>query len=56
MVGQIHSAVTDERAKNSKGKIEESRILEIIDAVCKQDLPSGQWIRQIDIVETKKVI
>ena len=54
VVGQIHSAVSEERAKHSKGKIEEGRIHEIMDTVCKQDLPAGQWIRQIDIVETKK--
>lgn len=54
LVGELLLLVESERKKTPYKKLNENQIVEILDNVCKDDEPSGEWLRRFDVSETKK--
>mmetsp|Transcript_14798 Transcript_14798/g.22289 ORF Transcript_14798/g.22289 Transcript_14798/m.22289 type:complete len:267 (+) Transcript_14798:73-873(+) len=53
-VDNLFEAVKDARSKAPYQKLDEGEIQDIIDSICKNDDPNGEWIRRLDIVEKLK--
>eukprot|EP01041_Mallomonas_annulata_P008351 gene8351-17207_t len=53
-IQELYTKVTDLRKTAPYNKLEEIQVLEEIEAVCKDDVSAGEWIRRLDIVEKKE--
>lgn len=53
-VREVYNIAAEERAAAAYNKLEEIKVVEAIESVCEPDNKNGEWIRKLDIVETKK--
>ena len=54
VVEATYNIIADRREKAPYKKLDELKIVEVLDTVCNPQGPEGKWIRMVDIVEVKQ--